>query len=325
MKMVGQGKTVCVTGASGFIASWLVKVLLQRGYTVNATVRDLGDATKTDHLRALDGAKERLHIFEANLLKDGSFDPAVDGCEGVFHTASPVILSVPSDPQVELVEPAVKGTLNVLKSCAKYQSVKRVVLTSSAATVSFTAKALEPGSVIDKTWYSDPGFCEQLKLWYAYSKTLAEKAAWSFAEEHGIDLVTINPVFVIGPPLQPTLNDTIKMVLNFINEPHKLDSSQPYASVDVRDVADAHMKALETPTAAGRYLLSASIHSYPQVVKIINQLYPVMNIPHLSDEGILKIQVSQEKAKSLGVSFTSVEVSLKDTIESLKEMGHLTI
>ncbi|KAI3472700.1 hypothetical protein Pfo_030966, partial [Paulownia fortunei] len=82
-------KTVCVTGASGYIASWLVKFLLQRGYTVKASVRDLNDPKKTQHLLALDGAKERLQLIKANLLEEGSFDSVVEGCDGVFHTASP--------------------------------------------------------------------------------------------------------------------------------------------------------------------------------------------------------------------------------------------
>lgn len=94
-----ESKKVCVTGASGFIASWLVKLLLQRGYTVNATVRNLNDPTKTEHLLALDGAEKRLHLFEANLLEEGSFDSAIHGCVGVFHTASPVALKS-SNPQV---------------------------------------------------------------------------------------------------------------------------------------------------------------------------------------------------------------------------------
>nr|POF10816.1 tetraketide alpha-pyrone reductase 1 [Quercus suber] len=120
----GAGKIVCVTGASGYIASWLVKLLLNRGYTVKASVRDPNDPKKTNHLQVLDGAKERLHLFKANLLEDGSFDSAVEGCDGVFHTASPFYNNV-KDAEAELLEPAVKGTLNVLSSCAKFPSVKR--------------------------------------------------------------------------------------------------------------------------------------------------------------------------------------------------------
>ncbi|KAJ8449453.1 hypothetical protein Cgig2_002250 [Carnegiea gigantea] len=99
MEEGGKGKVVCVTGASGFIASWVVKLLLQRGYFVNGTVLDLNNGTQTDHLLALEGANERLHLFEADLMVEGSFDSAVSGCEGVFHTASPVNFDV-KDPQV---------------------------------------------------------------------------------------------------------------------------------------------------------------------------------------------------------------------------------
>ncbi|XP_038980597.1 phenylacetaldehyde reductase-like isoform X3 [Phoenix dactylifera] len=97
--MSGSGKVVCVTGASGYIASWLVKLLLQRGYTVRGTVRDLADPKKTEHLRALEGANERLQLFKANLLEEGSFDSVVKGCEGVFHTASPCYVNA-TDPQL---------------------------------------------------------------------------------------------------------------------------------------------------------------------------------------------------------------------------------
>ncbi|KAI3467915.1 hypothetical protein Pfo_024578 [Paulownia fortunei] len=101
---------------------------------LNLVVRHKFQGRKVVHLKALEGAEERLHLFQANLLEDGSFDSAVDGCEGVFHTASPVLFSV-TDPQAELIEPAVKGTLNVLRSCSKAPSVRRVVVTSSIASV----------------------------------------------------------------------------------------------------------------------------------------------------------------------------------------------
>ncbi|KAJ9174531.1 hypothetical protein P3X46_013167 [Hevea brasiliensis] len=97
--MSGEGKVVCVTVGSGYIASWLIKFLLQRGYTVKATVRDPNDLKKTAHLLALEGAKERLHLLKADLLEEGSFDAAVDGYEAVFHTASPVSLKANADPR----------------------------------------------------------------------------------------------------------------------------------------------------------------------------------------------------------------------------------
>ncbi|KAI3425571.1 Epimerase domain-containing protein [Psidium guajava] len=175
-------KVVCVTGGAGYIASWLIKLLLQSGYTVKATVRDPNNSRKTQHLLALEGAKERLQLFKAELLEEGCFDSIIDGCGAVFHTASPVVFSV-SDPQAELMDPAVRGTLNVLKSCAKVPSVKRVVVTSSMASVMCNGKPLTSDVVVDETWFSDPAFCEESKLWYMLSKTIAEKAAWGFAKE----------------------------------------------------------------------------------------------------------------------------------------------
>ncbi|KAF3648583.1 hypothetical protein FXO38_18105 [Capsicum annuum] len=322
----GKGKIVCVTGASGFIASWLVQLLLQRGYTVNATVRNLNDTSKVAHLRSLDGANERLHLFKAELLEEQSFDPAVDGCEGVFHTASPVFLTGKS--KEELVNPAVKGTLNVLQSCAKSPSVRRVVITSSTASVVCNKNMSTPGAVADETWYSDPEFCEERKDWYQLSKTLAEQAAWKFAKENGIDLVTLHPGLVIGPLLQPTLNFSCEAIVNFIIEGKEAWSGGIYRFVDVRDVANAHILAFEVPSANGRYCL-VGVNGYSSsVLKIVQNLYPSITLPENFEDGLPitpHFQVSSERAKSLGVKFTSLELSVKDTVESLIEKNFLHI
>ncbi|CAB4268163.1 unnamed protein product [Prunus armeniaca] len=314
--MSREGKVVCVTGASGFIASWVVKLLLQRGYTVKATVREPNDPKKTEHLLTLDGAKERLHLFQADLLVEGSFDLAVDGCEGVFHTASPE----------ELLYPAVKGTLNVLKSCVKFPTVKRVVLTSSMASVLNNGKPLTSDVVVDETWFSDPLVCEDLEAWYFLSKTLAEEAAWKFAKGNGIDLVTLNPAYVIGPLLQPTLNATVEMVLNLKKDMQEANKPN-YISTDVRDVAYTHIQAFEVPSANGRYCLVGHVTPVFEALKILQQLHPIFCPPEKFEDGSPSeptFQVSQEKAKSLGVSFLPLEVSLRDTVESLKEKGFLS-
>ncbi|GMN53644.1 hypothetical protein TIFTF001_022787 [Ficus carica] len=309
--MSREGKVVCVTGGSGYIASWLIKLLLQRGYTIKASVRDLNDPKKTEHLLSLDGAKERLHLFEANLLEEGSFDPVVDGCEGVFHIASPIFSTV-TDPQAELIDAVVKGTLNVLRSCTKVPSVKRVVLTSSMSSVEFNGKPRTPDVVVDETWLS---------------KTLAEEAAWKFAKENGIDLVAINPGSVIGPLLQPTLNSSVK-----INILSRLNGAQTFPNkvhrfVDVRDVAMAHIQAFEVASADGRYCLVGHVVHITEALDILRQLFPTLSIPEKCEDDKLpvpKYQVSKEKAKSLGIYFTPLEVSMRDTIESLKEKGFLS-
>ncbi|KAK7850544.1 tetraketide alpha-pyrone reductase 1 [Quercus suber] len=383
--MSGEEKVVCVTGASGYIASWLVKLLLQSGYTVKATVRDTKDLKKTEHLLALDGAKERLKLFKADLLDEGSFDSAVDGCQalatnnlafqlnslhlystedlkktehllaldgakerlklfkadlldegsfdsavdgcqGVFHTASPVLMTA-SDPQSQLIDPAVKGTLNVLRSCAKVPSIKRVIITSSMASVMFNGKTLSPDVVIDETWFSDPISCEKLKLWYMLSKTLAEEAAWKFAEENDIDLVAINPGLVIGPLIEPTLGFSLETFLNLVKGTEVFPDGMCIL-VDVRDVANAHIQAFEIPAASGRYCIVAKVIHYFEVFKILHGLYPTFNLLEKCEDDkplLPAYKISQDKAKSLGISFVPLEVTLRDTMESFKDYGFLTI
>lgn len=321
----GAGKIVCVTGASGYIASWLVKLLLSRGYTVKASVRDPNDPKKTEHLRALNGAQERLQLFKANLLEEGSFDSIVEGCEGVFHTASPFYHDV-KDPQVELLDPAVKGTLNVLGSCAKHPSIRRVVLTSSVAAVAYNGKTRTPDVVVDETWFSDPNLCRESKVWYVLSKTLAEDAAWKFAKEKDMDMVAINPAMVIGPLLQPTLNTSAAAILSLIKGAQTFPNAS-FGWINVKDVANAHIQAFELSSASGRYCLVERVAHYSEVVKILHQLYPDLQLPEkcADDKPYVPIyQVSKEKAKSLGVEFIPLEASVKETVESLKEKGFVS-
>ncbi|CAL0329367.1 unnamed protein product [Lupinus luteus] len=319
----GLGKLVCVTGASGYIASWIVNFLLQRGYTVRATVRDPTNPKKTQHLVNLDGAKERLQLFKADLLQEGSFDSAIQGCDGVFHTASPVPPPAANiqNPQAEVIEPAVKGTLNVLKSCAKSPSVKRIILTSSMAAAIYNGRPLSPEVEIDETWFSNPDFCLETKKWYAFSKISAEDIAWKFVKENNIDMVVINPTVTVGPLLQPELNSSAAIIFNLINGSETFPNTS-FPWVNVKDVADAHIKAYEIPSASGRYILSERVTHLSEIVKILRNLYPALQIADKCADNepfMPTYQVSKEKAKNLGIEFIPLDVSLKETLESLKE------
>jgi nucleoside-diphosphate-sugar epimerase len=147
-----SGKTVCVTGASGFIASHIVAQLLAKGYTVKATVRDAGDEKKTAHLKKLPGAEKLLQLFSVNLVGEpGRFDACVSGCEAVFHTATPIIMGA-KDGKAEILEPAMSSTKELLDAVARAACVKTFILTSSMSAI---APQPEPEVKTEEHWSDD--------------------------------------------------------------------------------------------------------------------------------------------------------------------------
>jgi nucleoside-diphosphate-sugar epimerase len=196
-----------------------------------------------------------------------------------------------------------------------------VVLTSSIAAVAYNGKPRTPDVVVDETWFSDPNLCKELKLWYVVSKTLAEDAAWKFVKEKGIDMVTINPAMVIGPLLQPTLNTSAATVLNLINGAQTFSNST-FGWIHVKDVANAHIQAYEIPSANGRYCLVETVAHFSEIVRILRELYPELQLPEKCADDkpfVPTYQVSKEKTSSLGIEFIPLKIGLKETVESLKE------
>ncbi|KAE7997234.1 hypothetical protein FH972_001884 [Carpinus fangiana] len=316
-----SGQTVCVTGAGGFIASWIVKLLLEKGYTVKGTLRNPDDP-KNAHLKELEGAKERLSLWKTDLLDYESLKAAIDGCDGVIHTASPVT----DDPEL-MVEPAVDGTKNVIIAAAE-TNVRRVVFTSSIGAV-YMDPNRGPDVVVDESCWSDLEFCKNTKNWYCYGKAVAEQAAWEVAKEKGVDLVVVNPVLVLGPLLQPNVNASVVHVLKYLTGSAKTYANSVQAYVHVRDVALAHILVLETPSASGRYLCAESVLHRGDVVQILAKLFPEYPIPtKCSDEKNPRAKpykFSNQKLKELGLEFTPVKQCLYETVKSLQEKGVLPI
>lgn len=262
---------VLVTGANGYVASWIVKALLDAGVTVHGAVRNPDDERRVGHLRRLaDGAPGTLTLFAADLLTPGAYTEAMRGCGVVFHTASPFVRVV-SDPQRDLVDPAVQGTRSVLASATEVGSVRRVVLTSSIAAVFSDGVDAEqaPGGVLTEDLWNTTASLDYEP--YLYSKTLAEKEAWKIAEGASWDLVVVNPGFVLGPALNPDPTSDSFTVLTMMGDGTLRFGGVrvPIPAVDVRDVARAHLAAAFLPDAHGRYLVSGHDADTMEIARLL--------------------------------------------------------
>ncbi|XP_006661038.1 cinnamoyl-CoA reductase 1-like [Oryza brachyantha] len=321
-ELSGHGRTVCVTGAGGFIASWLVKRLLEKGYTVRGTVRNPMDP-KNDHLRALDGAAERLVLLRADLLDPDSLAAAFAGCEGVFHAASPVT----DDPE-KMIEPAIRGTRYVITAAADTAGIRRVVFTSSIGTV-YMNPYRDPNKPVDDTCWSDLDYCKRTENWYCYAKTVAEQGAWEEARRRGVDLVVVNPVLVLGPLLQPTVNASTEHVLKYLTGSAKTYVNAAQAYVHVRDVAEAHLRVFETPSAAGRYICAESTLHRADLCRALAKLFPEYPIPTACKDAaappVRGYLFSNRRLRDLGIDFVPVRQCLYETVRSLQDKGLLPV
>ena len=328
MTTINPTAPVLVTGASGYIASWLVKYLLESGHTVHGTVRDPSKKAGLEHLHAL-AAKhgDRLKLFKADLLAQGSYDAPMQGCELVMHTASPFVIQGIKDPQEELVRPAVEGTRNVLESANRTPSVKRVVLTSSVASIfgdNIDALKVPNGTFTEEHWNTTSSLDHQP---YSYSKVAAEKEAWAIQKKQSRwDLVTINPAFVLGPSLTKASASTSLVFIRQISNGTMYPAAPDiwFGVVDVRDVALAHIKAGFTPAAKGRHITSAANANVLQMGKILRAKFgDKYRFPRFQAPKLL-IWLIAPYAGGLTRKFVSSNVGYRmgvDNSKSRKELG----
>jgi len=315
-KSVNVGDLVCVSGASGFIGTHVVETLLSHGYRVRAVVRDIKKEEGYSHLKKLPQQTGQLEFASGEF---GKFDDAVKGVDAVLHLASPYLYSSP-DPQKEIVDPAILGLTSMLEACAKSPSVKRVVITSSGGAVfSFP---MTPNKVYGPSdWNTSSSVANGP---YFYSKKMAEEAGWNFWKEHKslFDLVVVNPVLVLGPPHSSNLNASQEMFKKIF-----LGESKPnpggVALTDVRDVAKAHIIALENPNAVGKRLLCATgVTTWVNIANLMKQFYPQYPVSTGTEGEPPTWSVDTSDLKSMGMSsFISVETMVKDTFGALIQLG----
>ena len=329
---------VLLTGCSGFIAKHVALKLLNAGYDVRGTVRrlDRGDEVRAALQPHLTEGAGSLSFVQADLELDAGWDLAMVGVEAVMHTASPFPIEQPKDPDL-LIRPAVEGTRRVLEAAAD-AGVRRVILTSSVAAVVDLSRG---DRLHDESDWCDPE--KPSATAYEASKTLAERKAWEIAGARGLELTTINPSLVLGPPLDEHYGSSLRLVERFLKGRDPMVPPMGLALVDVRDVAEMHLRALLRPETAGkRYIASAGSMTFAQLARALKAKWPTRRIPTreapkpvirflaLFDPSIRTIlprlgrtdRLSNARAVTeLGMTFTAPEAALMASADWLVAQG----
>ena len=343
---------VLVTGATGYVAGWIVRRLLETGFTVHAAVRDPDRENKVSHLKALDRELPgTIRFFQSDLLVDGSYTEAMAACRVVFHTASPMAIVV-EDPQRDLLDPAVRGTRNVLETASATDSVERVVVTSSVAAMigdNTDISALPGGVITEDNWNtsSSPNH-----LPYSHSKALAERAAWEVAETQSRwRLVTVNPGMVLGPAASKRAPDCFSFsVMRQFGDGTLKAGAPPYeiGIVDVQDVAEAHLRAGFTEHAEGRHLVFSDSRSLLEIGDTLRAKFgshwpfPRRELPKwliwligpLMDKALTRTVVSRnlnhpwrgdnsKSRRALGMTYRPLEPGITGMFQQLIDTGSL--
>lgn len=339
-------ETVLVTGGSGFIGVHCILQLLEAGYRVQTTVRSLGREADVRRMLKNGGreAGDTLSFCAADLNADAGWREAVNGCKYVLHVASPFPTDAPKNEE-DLIRPAREGTLRVL-AAARDASVKRVVVTSSFAAVGYGHEPIDR-PFTESDWTELDGNVRA----YVKSKTLAERSAWDFIarEGNGLELSVVNPAAVFGPVLGPDYSSSIQLLQRLMDGSVPGLPNMSFNVVDVRDVADLHLRAMTNPAARGeRFLaLAGDIMSVEEMAQVLRRnlgeaarRVPTRRLPDwllrlvgqfspsiremLPNLGKVR-KASNEKARRLlGWSPRSNEEAVTATAESLLRLGLLS-
>ena len=275
--MTDEKKVVLVTGGSGFVGVHCIVQLLQRNYSVRTTLRSMRKKTEVlDMLREAGvSSLGDIDFIEADLTNDLNWDKAVENCDYVLHVASPIFLRIPKHED-EMIRPAVDGTIRVLKA-ARDAGVKRVVMTSNFGAVGYSHT--DTNTIITEACWTDPN--EKDLSIYNKSKVLAEKAAWDFMEKEGgdLELSVINPMGIFGPSFSPVLSSGFEVLKKVMDGSMKQIPNITLGIVDVRDVADLHIRAMINPAANGeRFLaLAGGILSLPEIALLLKTNLPAVS------------------------------------------------
>ncbi len=337
--MEPNGKTVVVTGISGYVGKWVALRLLENGYAVRGTLRNPGKQQQVEaSLRARlgDEIASRLSFAEADLLNKTDWLNAFGGASAIMHTATHVVANEPRDPQ-SVIRPAVEGTDNIL-AAAQANGIARVVITSSIATIGYGHDHVSGKRTYTEQDWTD---LDTMRWTWAYctGKTQAERNAWTFAENNRMALTTIHPGMILGPPLDADAGVSLQLITGLLTGKPPAYPNLGFALSDVRDVADMHVAALESETASGqRYLCTSSYLPFSELAERLRTSYPQAPVPKravpdwllrilvhwhrdarqiINDIGNQKYFDGSKGRALLGRDYRTVDETIRDSAESL--------
>jgi dihydroflavonol-4-reductase len=341
--MSKQG-VVLVTGGSGYIGGFIIAQLLEAGYEVRTTIRNLGREPQVrETLKKLTPNLDRLSFFAVDLMRDDGWAEAMDGVDYVHHVASPFPAKNP-DHEDDLIIPAREGALRALRF-ARDAKVKRVVLTSSMAAMAYGHESTRTAPYTEADWTDENS--PRTQSAYVKSKTIAERAAWAFMAKEGgaLELTTVNPSAVIGPVLGPDFSTSVQIVEKLLNGAYPGSPRLGFVLVDVRDIADLHVRAMTHEKAAGeRFIggcdfywmediarvlkddLGTQARKVPSgrlpswLVRLIGLVDPVVKSILFELEEVRNVDSSKAKTM-LGWAPRPVRTSITDTARSLIREG----
>ncbi|MGN6683003.1 MAG: NAD-dependent epimerase/dehydratase family protein [Devosia sp.] len=334
---------ILVTGASGYVGKWCVVKLLERGYRVRGTIRSAAKAAQVrETVARVVGAEAagKLELVEADILSDANWPDVMNGVTAVMHVATAIRGDEPKDSSI-VIRPAVEGTERVLRF-AYGAGIKRVILTSSIATVGYGHGQTSGRRVYDESYFTN---LDNMRWTWAYciGKTRAERAAWDYAKANGMELTTIHPGAIIGPALDSDASISVGMVSSLLDGTTPAMPKNGFSIIDVRDVADMHVAALEKPEAIGqRYLATAEYMPFPKVGEVLREAYPDQKITArivpdwiirllayfggpirqiINDIGNEKVFDGAKGERLMGHPYIPAKQTIIDTAESVKALG----
>jgi dihydroflavonol-4-reductase len=338
-----DGDLILVTGASGYVGKWCVVKLLERGYRVRGTIRSAAKAAQVrETVARVVGAEAagKLELVEADILSDANWPDVMNGVTAVMHVATAIRGDEPKDSSI-VIRPAVEGTERVLRF-AHGAGIKRVILTSSIATVGYGHGQTSGRRVYDESYFTN---LDNMRWTWAYciGKTRAERAAWDYAKANGMELTTNHPGAIIGPALDSDASISVGMVSSLLDGTTPAMPQNGFSIIDVRDVADMHVAALEKPEAIGeRYLATAEYMPFPKVGEVLREAYPDQKITArivpdwiirllayfggpirqiINDIGNEKVFDGAKGERLMGHPYIPAKQTIIDTAESVKALG----